>query len=560
MSSDPPTDDRQPPPSDGTEGTSERDSKSPQETSQEKTETDGGADQSPTPPRKGTDRSVNVTDGALFKPLMVLSAPIVLGQLLQVGYNLADTYWVGRLGGDPVAALSYSWAIVFLIVSVGGGLTVAGTVLVAQYKGATDFRQSHHVAGQTLSFVTLLSLVLALIGYVLSPTLISLVGATPGTDPHSMAVAYTRIIFIGVAFMFWFFIFDALSRGWGDTRTPLYLMVISVVINVVIDPFLILGFQDNPMFVWFGFESLETTLYDATAFTGYGVEGAAIATVISRGFAATVGLWLLFSGRVGLQPTLSDLWLDPRTVWKILDVGAPIAAEQGLRAGGIAALTAIIAIAGDDAVAAYGIVNRLSSLLFLPALGLARGTETVVGQNLGANQIARAKRAVSLSSAVVVGAFVVIIALAYPFAESIVGFFLSVEAEGGVDAESVIEIGALYIWIAGPAYIFLGVFQTMLGGIRGSGSTRAAMLFGSTELWVFRIPISYLLLVPGSMGIEGVWYAVAISYVCSAAITGAWFLRGTWAQNVIDDDDTESSPPERTGTTGDGESDVGADD
>ncbi len=563
----PPDDTRNQSPSNGTQGNSENKAETAplQSGNTDSVETDGGADSPPSPPRKGKDRSVNVTDGALFKPLMVLSAPIVLGQLLQVGYNLADTYWVGRLGGDPVAALSYSWAIVFLIVSVGGGLTVAGTVLVAQYKGAADFRQSHHVAGQTLSFVTLLSFLLAFIGYVLSPTLISLVGATPGTDPHAMAVAYTRIIFIGVAFMFWFFIFDALSRGWGDTRTPLYLMVISVFINVVIDPFLILGFQDNPMFVWFGLESLEATLFAATEFTGYGVEGAAIATVISRGFAATVGLWLLFSGRVGLQPSLSDLWLDPRTIWKILDVGAPIAAEQGLRAGGIAALTAIIALAGDDAVAAYGIVNRLSSLMFLPALGLARGTETVVGQNLGANQIARAKRAVSLSSGVVVGAFIVVIALAYPFAESIVGFFLSVEADGGVDAQSVIEIGALYIWIVGPAYIFLGVFQTMLGGIRGSGSTRAAMLFGSTELWVFRIPISYLLLVPGGMGIEGVWYAVAISYICSAVITGAWFLRGTWAKNVIDEgtepqSDTSDSVGEGETDVADGEADVGADD
>ena len=488
------------------------------------------------------DRAVNLTDGELFRPLMVLSVPIILTQLLQVSYNLADTFWVGRLGGDPVAALSYSWAIVFLIVSVGGGLTVAGTILVAQHKGAKDFRQSHHVAGQTLSFVTVLSVVLAVIGYVLSPTLISLVGGTPGTDPFEMAVNYTRIIFIGVAFMFWFFIFDALSRGWGDTRTPLYLMGISVVINVVIDPFLILGFTDNPLFAWFGLESLEASLFEATGFEGYGVEGAAIATVISRGFAAIIGMYLLFSGQVGLRPQLSDLWLDPLTITKILRVGTPLAAEQGLRAGGIAVLTAVIALAGDDAVAAYGIVNRLSSLMFLPALGLARGVETTVGQNLGANQIDRAKRAVSLSIVVVVAVFAVVIALAYPFAESIVGFFLNVEAGGEVDTRDVIEIGALYIWIAGPAYLFLGAFQMMLGGIRGSGSTTPAMILSATELWVFRIPVSILLLVGLDYGVEGVWYAVAFSYIGAAIITALWFLRGTWTENVLDEDPPTTVP------------------
>ena len=480
------------------------------------------------------DRSVNVTDGKLFKPLMALSAPIVASQVLNVGYNLADTYWVGRLGADPVAALSYSWAIVFLVVSVGGGLTVAGTVLVAQHKGAGNLTQSYHVAGQTLSFVTVVALVFALAGYVFSPWLISMVGATPGTDPHTMAVTYTRIIFIGVAFMFWFFIFDALSRGWGDTRTPLYLMVVSVTINVVIDPFFILGFQDNPIFAWIGAEGLEASLYATTGFEGYGVAGAAIATLISRGIAAGAGLYLLFTGRVGLQPELGDLRLRAETVREIFHIGVPIGAEQGLRALGIAVLTAIIAIAGDDAVAAYGIVNRLSSLLFLPALGLARGTETVVGQNLGANQIERAKHAVYMSSAVVVAVFAVVIALAYPLAEPIVGFFLEAEANDG-DVEEVVRIGAAYITIAGPSYLFLGVFQMMLGGIRGSGSTRAAMLLSIQELWVFRIPIAFVLLGPFEMGVIGVWYAVAVSYVASALVTAAWFLRGTWTDSVIEE-------------------------
>jgi len=484
---------------------------------------------------KRRDRSVNVTDGDLFKPLMILSAPIILSQLLQVGYNLADTFWVGQLGGDPVAALSYSWAIVFLMVSVGGGFTVAGTVLVAQYKGASDFTKSSHIAGQTLSFVTIISVAVAIFGYLLSPLLISLVGATPGTPPYEMAVSYTRIIFIGISFMFWFFIFDALSRGWGDTRTPLYLMLISVTINVIIDPILILGFDDNLLFAWFGLESLEATLYDATGFGGYGVAGAAIATVFSRGIAAVVGLYLLFDGRVGLELTIDDLRLELGPVKQILDIGAPIAAEQGLRAGGIAALTVIIAIAGDDAVAAYGIVNRLSSLMFLPALGLARGTETVVGQNLGAGQVERARRAIYMSTGIVVAAFAVVITAAYPFAETIVGVFLNVDAGGSVATGDVITIGAQYIWIAGPAYVFLGVFQIILGGIRGSGSTRAAMALSTTELWLFRIPISFVLLAVVGMGVVGVWYAVAISYVGAAIITVAWFLRGTWTENVVTD-------------------------
>jgi len=479
---------------------------------------------------KKHDRSVNVTDGALFKPLLVLSAPIVLSQMLQVGYNLADTYWVGRLGEDAIAALTYSWAIVFLMVSIGGGLTVAGTVLVSQYKGADNFTKSHHVAGQTLSFVTVVAIVFGILGFALSPILIRLVGAEPGTPSYTYAVNYTRIIFASVGFMFWFFIFDALSRGWGDTRTPLYLMIVSVTINVVLDPFLILGFQENPIFAWIGATSLEATLYASTGFDGWGVEGAAVATVIARGVAAMTGLYLLFSGRVGLEPTLGDLWLDLETVKKILEIGAPIATEQGFRSLGIALLTALVALAGTEAVAAYGIATRLSSLLFLPALGLARGTEAVVGQNLGADQVGRAWQAAKLSSAVVMGIFVVVIGVAYQFAEPITAIFI--EGEG---SEQVVEYGAAYIYIAGPSYVLMGLFQVLLGALRGSGSTRAAMALSIQELWLYRIPISAVAILWFGMGIYGVWYAIATSYVLSSIVTVAWFMRGTWTENVIEE-------------------------
>jgi putative MATE family efflux protein len=421
------------------------------------------------------------------------------------------------------------------MVSVGSGLTVAGTVLVSQHKGAGDFRRSHLVAGQTISFVTLMALAFAAVGYVAAPYLLALVGATPGTDPHTFATSYTRVIFLGVVFLFWFFIFDALLRGWGDTRTPLYLMAGSVALNVVLDPVLILGVADNPLFAWLDLGGLEAQLYAAIGFGGLGVTGAAIATVIARFFPAAIGLYLLLFGDVGLSPAPRDFVPELATVRKILDIGAPIGAEQGMRAGGVAAMTAIVALAGDDAVAAYGIVNRLSSLLFLPAIGFARGTETVVGQNMGAEQIERARRAVYLAAATVAGVFLVV-AVAYPFAEAITGAFLT---PGDPAGETVVEDGAAYVRIAGPAYVFLGVFQVTLGGFRGSGSTRTAMLLSVQELWVFRIPLAFVFLRVLGWGVVGVWWAVAVSFVASALTTGAWFLRGTW---------TETSSTPRTST------------
>jgi putative MATE family efflux protein len=482
-------------------------------------------------------RDVELTKGDLLKPLLVLSTPIVLSQLMQVGYNIADTFWVGRLGQDAVSALSFSWPLVFLMISVGGGFTVAGTVLVAQNKGAGNDDRVPHVAGQTIAFVTLVAFGFSVVGYVLSPHLLPLIGTTPGTRVHALSVDYTRTIFLGLYFMFIFFIFQALLRGWGDTRTPMYLMAFGVALNVILDPFLVLGFQANPLFDWLGLGGLQSSLYAATGFTGFGVQGAAIATVFSRGVGATVGLFLMFSGRVGIDLSLSDLWLRAETVRKIVRIGAPTSVEQSTRALGVTALTALVAFGGasvagvdqEAAVAAFGIGVRLNSLVFLPALGLAQGTETIVGQNLGAGKPDRAKRAVFLSVGLLSAALAVVSVVAYSFADVFVSVFIT-----GPDAAPVVAVGVSFLQITAPTYIFLGAFRVTSGGFRGAGSTRTAMVFSILSLWVFRIPPAFLLIREFGMGPEAVWWGIAFSNVVSAVLAMAWFLRGTWTDNVVD--------------------------
>jgi putative MATE family efflux protein len=471
-------------------------------------------------------RDVNVTDGELLKPLVILSLPIVLSQMLQVGYNLADTFWVGRLGQEAVSALSYSWPLVFLMISVAGGFTVAGTVLVAQNKGAGNDDRVDYAAGQTIAFVAVVAAVFSVLGYVLTPSLVSLVGATPGTVEYALSVEYTRTIFLGVVFMFGFFIFQALLRGWGDTRTPLYLMALGVALNVILDPFLILGFDQNVLLSGLGLDGLQSWLYATTGFEGFGVQGAAIATVFSRGVGAILGMYWLVSGKVGIHLSLSDFKLDPTMVKRIVSLGAPSSVEQSTRALGITVLTALVAFAGDDAVAALGIGNRLNSLVFLPALGLARGTETVVGQNLGTDQAERAKRAVGYSSGIVAVVLALAGAVAYLFAEPITAVFIP-------GAPDVIAIGGDYLRIIGPTFLFIGVFQVVQGAFRGSGSTRTAMVFAILSLWVFRLPPAYVFMEWLGMGATGVWYAIALSNVLAMLATVLWFLRGTWAESVI---------------------------
>ena len=478
------------------------------------------------------DRSVNVTDGRLAIPMLILSAPIVLSYSLDIVYYLVDLYWIGYLGTDAVAAMSYSWPVIFLVISLGFGITTAGTVLVAQTKGADRTDRSHHFASQTLAFVTALSVVFAVGGYLLAPVLLDLIGATPNTETYALAVQYTRISFLGMTPVFWFFVFDALARGWGDTRTPLYLMAATVGVNLVIDPFLIHGFVENPVFEWIGQEPVAEAIYGYTGFDGWGVAGAAVATVVSRSIAGGIGLYLLLSGSLGITVRLSDLTPDRASITQIVSIGMPTSFEMGLRSSGIAVLTAIVAIEGDTAVAAFGISEYLAALVFLPALGLARGTETVVGQNLGADQPRRAKHAVYIAGGLVLVALALAVGLAYPYAEQIVAIFLA----GGVDgnaAEEVIRVASAYVWIVGPAYALYGVLQIVLGAFRGSGHTRLALVFNGGEMWLVRIPLSLVFLLWFDLGIIGVWYAFTISFVLTTLASIAWFARDTWMRPVI---------------------------
>ena len=494
-------------------------------------------------------QSVNLTEGNVFKPLLVLSAPIVLSQLMQVGYNLIDTFWVGRLGADAVSTISFAWPIVFLLISLASGFTVAGTTLVSQNEGAGNTERVNHVAGQTITFTLIGSVVIAVLGYLLAPTLLQIVGTPTGTSIYADAVEYTRTIFVGIYMMFGFFMFQALLRGWGDTVTPMYLMLLGVVINLLPDPFLIFGFTDNALFELLGLTGLESTLFGLTGFTGFGVQGAAIATILARGTGAIVGMWLLLSGRVGIDLSPSDFRPERETIAKIVRIGAPSSVEQSMRALGVTALTALIALAGPNAVAAFGIGNRLNSLVFLPAIGLAQGTATAVGQNVGASKFDRARRSVGLSSAVIVGALAIVAVIAYVFAEPIVSIFVT-----GEGAASVIGIGVDYLRIIGPTFLFLGVFRIINGAFKGSGNTATSMGLSIVSLWIFRLPVAYVLITSFDMGATGVWYAIAFSNVASALVAGAWFLRGTWATSVVGSDDekddlVESSPEQDTASS-----------
>ena len=489
----------------------------------------------------------SITEGSLARPLFHLAWPIIAIQLLQVTYNIADTLYLGRLSTDAVGALSLAFPLIFLLISVAGGFTTAGAILVAQYTGAEGNQSAGKVVGQTFTTVGGLSVVIGLVGFFYTRPALELLPSDPDTsaDVIPLAADYMEFFFLGIPFIFGFFVFSALMRGYGDTRKPMYVMVVSVVANILLDPFFIFGFEGNPLLGWLGLGGLESTLLSATGFTGLGVEGAALATILSRGVAAVIGVYLLFGTSIGPAVELGHLSPDLSFIRDILRLGTPSMVEQSTSALAMVTLTAMVVTFSPPIVAAYGLGNRIVSLVFLPAMGLGRAIDTMVGQNLGAERPDRASRAVYLAASAGAGVMLVVAVGALAFAEPIVSVFL-----GNVeDATATIGFGVEYLRVRSVEFAFLGVSQVLLGAFRGAGNTGTAMTISIITLWVGRVGTVVVLVFVVGMGATGLWVGMAVGNVLGAAVAVPWFLRGTWKERYIDDEAVEDSPDGTAETT-----------
>lgn len=462
-----------------------------------------------------------------------LAWPIIVTELLQVAYNLADTVWLGRLSTDAVAAISLAFPLIFLLISVGGGFTVAGSTLVAQYTGAESEASAGTVAGQTLSFITAIAVVVGVVGFFATDAMLSVLPSSPATANQvvPMAAAYMRIFFLGLPALFGFFVFSALMRGYGNTRAPMVVMFVSVVVNVVIDPVFIFGFESNPLFGMLGAPGAEAALFAATGFEGWGIEGAAFATVLSRLVATVIGVYIIFYTSAGPNVSLPDFRPQREFVAKIVRIGVPSAVEQSATALGFITLTAMVVTFVPEVLAAYGLGNRLVSLVFLPALGLGRATNTIVGQNLGASKPERAERAVWMAAKAGSSVMVVIGVVAYVFAEPIVGVFIDTGTES---AAQTVAFGVEYVRIRAFEFGFIGVLQVVLGAYRGAGNTKTALAFSLFALWLGRIPIVYYLSFVRDFGETGIWIGMAVGQILGAVAAALWFTRGTWKAAVVE--------------------------
>ncbi|MFH1533963.1 MAG: MATE family efflux transporter [Nitrospirota bacterium] len=445
----------------------------------------------------------NLLEGSIVKSLVFLAIPIVIGNLLHSAYHLTDLFWVGRLGEVAVAAMSMNFPVVFLFISLGIGLSTAGTILVAQYYGEKNHENVDFVAGQSVFMIALISILVSVLGYFLSPYIIGLMGAEEAVSMAS--TEYLQVSFIGMIFVFGYMNFQSLLRGVGEVKIPMFIILGSVLLNLIIDPIFILGYGPIPAF---------------------GVKGAAMATIITEGCAFAIGLFLLIRGWHGVRLKWKNLYPNFKFIKKLFALGFPTSIEMSTRSLAMIFMVFLVAGFGTTITAAYGIGGELMGLVILPALGLSMATSTMVGQNLGARNVERAEKA--SRKGVLIGFVIlsVVGVLSFFFGETVSALFIPGE-------HSVIMESTKFIKIIAFSFGFIAIQQIFNGTFRGAGNTGTAMAISVVSLWGLQIPLAYILSTYTSLGAEGLWWAFPVTNVCAGVIAYIVFVRGKWKKTRI---------------------------
>ncbi|WP_442909420.1 MATE family efflux transporter [Halovenus sp. HT40] len=458
-----------------------------------------------------------MTSGAIAPKMLYLAWPLVLGNLLQTVYNLADMFWVGRVSSDAVAAVSLMFPLTWLFVSTAMGVTAATIALVSQYVGAGDDRMADRVVAQSILLTLVVSLALAVLGWTFRRELLTLIGAEGAVFTESLA--YIEVIFFALPLTFLFFAFRASLQGAGDTKTAMWLVVISAGLNVVIDPVFILGWGPVP---------------------AMGTRGAAWATFISRALATGTGVAILLRGGFGVRLRIRDLVPDPTLLQKLLDVGYPATIDGWARSFAAVTMAAFVTPFGTAAIAAYGIGIRLMSVSWSVAGAVGQAVATGVGQNLGAETPDRAARVTWVGAGGTMALLFAAGGLCILIPEIMMGIFVSDPA--------VIAEGRTFLYIVAPFWAFFGGTMVIQGGFRGAGQTKVAMGLSFLARWVFRIPVAIALAfstvaVPGTtvrisglgIGVQGIWVAFSVGAFLTFLGAVFWFRLGRWTEGVIEE-------------------------
>lgn len=412
---------------------------------------------------------------------------------------MADSIIVGNLVGEEALAAvgaSYSFTTVFIMIAIGGG--IGASVLTSQYLGAGHYREMKSSVYTFLIAFAVFSTLLAVLGFAVNPTVLRLL-KTPD-NILSDAVSYLQIYFVGLPFMFMYNILSANFNALGRSRIPLFLLIFSSILNIVLDLWMVGSLK-------------------------MGVAGAAVATVIAQGIAAVISLVILMrllstyavEGKV--QRFRSDMFVTG------VKVAIPSIVQQSIVSIGMLLTQSAVNRFGSSALAGYSAGTRLESLCIVPMIATGNAMSTFTAQNLGAGRPERVRQGYRAAYGIIIGFGVLLIAVSQLFYAPILSAFV----EQGESAVA-FETGTAYFRFIGFFFSFLGFKAITDGILRGAGDIQVYMLANLINLAI-RVAVAQLC--SPIWGIELIWYAVPMGWAANYLISYLWYRTGNWKRRNL---------------------------
>lgn len=439
----------------------------------------------------------DLTTGGAGKLIFQFATPMLLGNIFQQFYNITDSIIIGNyLGKDALAAVGASFPLIFLLISLIIGVASGFTIVISQYFGAKDMVLVKRSIDTLYVFLFFASLLVSVIGIAFSGPVFRLIKLDPQVVP--MAKEYFNIYIGGVIFAFGFNGISAILRGLGDSKTPLYFLIISTIANVFLDLLFVVVFH-------------------------WGISGAAIATVISQAGAFITAVLYLNRTHEVVKLTTIRIAFDRYIFRQSMRIGLPSGFQQTFVSLGFLALFRIVNNFGTSATAAFTVAMRIDGFASLPAMNFAAALATFVGQNIGANKPERVKKGFYTTLWMTTLISVVVSIVVILFRRPLIGLF-SQEAE-------VIAIGASYLLIVSLFYPLFSAMFTVNGVMRGAGDTLIPMFITLFSLWIVRIPISYVLSL--KYGVNGIWWGIPVAWFFGMSLTYIYYLSNRWKTKSV---------------------------
>ncbi len=452
----------------------------------------------------------DLTQGSEGRGILRFAAPMLLGHMFQQLYTFVDQIIVGRyLGKEALASVGASFPILFALIALIMGIATGGTIVIAQFFGAKEIKKVKQAIDTIFIVMAVTSVIMTVVGLRFSEDIFRLIRLPE--ELMESADAYFTIYVSGLVVFFGYNSVAAVLRGLGDSITPLYFLLLATVINIGLDLLFIVKF-------------------------GWGVQGAALATIIAQGIAFMVAVFYLNRTHELIKFNLREFAFDRKIFRQSLRIGLPTGLQQTFVALGMLALMGIVNGFGTDVVAAYTAAGRLDNLAIIPSMVFSTALSTFVGQNIGAGKTGRIKKGLSrtliMASAVALGTTALIILLKTP----LMGLFTT--------DQEVIRIGGEYLTIVTSFYLlFTGMF-IYTGVMRGAGDTLIPMFITLFSLWIIRIPAAVFLsretihflgltIKGAGLGAEGIWWSIPAGWGFGMVLSMIYYNTGRWKTKSV---------------------------